>query len=1235
MESDGVRLFPQWLQAISTQAQRCAMKIASGHALAVLVTSLAVSFTLASQPAVAQNVATAAPVRRITAAVNDGETVRMKGGVHPLARPEFDLGPTGQNLPLDRVVMVLQGTAEQDQALEKLLVDLQDPSSPDFHRWLTPEEFGRRFGAAEEDVAAVTQWLTTHGFRVGGVAKNRRLIEFSGTAGQVASAFHTEIHRFAVNGAEHYANAAVPSVPAALSPVVRGLLSLHNFPRRSTSRIQPASDISLGGDLRDPGYTATDGSHYITPYDFATIYNVLPLWNSGVTGAGQSIAVIGRTIYNSSDITFFRCNTGLPGDSTSVIVNGASPGYLSKDEIAEAELDVEWAGAVARDAQVIFVASASTNATDGIDLSSSYAIDNDLAPIITVSFLDCETDAGTTSFYGPLWKQAAAQGISVLVGTGDSGSAGCDYPPDAGPASNGFGVNGLGSTPDNVAVGGTQFNENGQDSAYWKSINDPNTRASAVGYIPEVVWNESFVRTLWATGGGVSAIFATPAWQTGAGVPTSDPFDAGAHHRYVPDVSLSAALHDGYFTCLVGACSAGFSYAGGTSVSTPAFASIMALVLQHTGSRQGNPNFHLYPLSAIPGVYHDITSGSNAVRCVVGSSDCDATTQKMKGYSAGPGYDLATGWGSVDVNALVTNWNNVRFHSTNTTGTVAPDTVQHGSSVNLTATVTSSSGTPTGAVEACVVSGGKTAVLGVGDLASGGAAFSSNKAPGGTSTLFFRYGGDGTYGSSTSSGTTLTVTPEPVTITVTPSSPTLQLGQSYSLTATVAGSSGLGTPSGKVTLSQGSTAVGSENLDGTGKASFTSLWYFPHAPGTYTFTSSYSGDASFQANSASFNLTFTKAQASATLSCAAHQVVAGTDFSCSVFVLSSFGGPKPTGTIQFYDGGTALGAPVAINASGSASLSLSGLAASSHVITMSYSGDSYYLPADYPGSTITFVAATVTISFSAGGSYLPGSMFSLYPSVLANAYGPPLTGTITLLDGGNAVASAMAPPGTSSFFAHSFEVNTSSSPLSLGSHSFTVTYSGDPVWQDKTSGVSTTLISNPDFAIYALNPITITRGSSANLYFYVSSISGLSGTVTLGCTGAPAETYCSLNPTSATIGAGSLLTITTAAPYGAPSAKTTAWLRYLSMLPFGIIFGGVVVGRRRKASMLTLLMLIALLPMVSCGGGGGGSSSSSGGGGTTLHGGTPTGVYTLTITGTYSSGGNTITHSYPLQLTVQ
>ncbi len=385
-------------------------------------------------------------------------------------------------------------------------------------------------------------------------------------------------------------------------------------------------------------YTRQEPGIILAPADYGVIYDINPLYTAGVNGTGQTIAVLARSNISLTDVESFRSLFGLKANNPQIVITNSNPGVLDGDS-TETTLDTEWSGAVAPGATIKVIVSASTNSADGIDLSALYAVNQNVAPIVSLSYGSCEADMGSgeLSFYNALWQQAAAQGQSVLVAAGDSGAAGC-Y---AGSATSGSsqGVNGLCSSPWSTCVGGTEFEDTSNPGQYWLAGNN-SVYGSATGYIPEMVWNESGSNGgsgLWAGGGGKSTVYAKPSWQTGPGVPADG-------QRDVPDVSLSASGHDGYLICLGGS----YYSVGGTSATAPSFAGLMALVDQKTGASQGSINTVLYPLAvnqAAGGaaVFHDVQSGNNSVPGVTG-------------FSATVGYDLASGLGSVDANLLVNHW---------------------------------------------------------------------------------------------------------------------------------------------------------------------------------------------------------------------------------------------------------------------------------------------------------------------------------------------------------------------------------------------------------------------------------------------------------------------------------------------------------------------------------------------------------------------------------------------------
>jgi subtilase family serine protease len=429
----------------------------------------------------------------------------------------------------------------------------------------------------------------------------------------------------------HYANAIDPEIPEALAEVVLGVGPLHDFSATPQHhRIQRTA----------PDLNSSDGSaHALAPADLAAIYDMNPLYSHGIDGRGQTVAIVARSNIDVSNVRLFRQVFGLPANDPVVVVNGNDPGIGSDDDAGEAYLDVEWAGAVAPNATIQFVVSGTSH---GEILSAIYIVQNNLAPLMSMSFGACEQAVGSLNqHYSALWQQAASQGISVVVSSGDSGAAGCD-PASADSASSDSGVNASCSSPYTTCVGGTQFNEGASPNQYWSVRSDPVTHGSALGYIPEVAWNESGAdggQGLWASGGGISMVYPAPDFQTN--------YFGSIPGRAVPDVSLAAAVgHDGYMVCLA---KGNFVPIGGTSAAAPSFAGIMALVVQQQGGRVGTLNPQLYLLGAVqfsggPAIFHDVTVGDNNV------------PGAKQYYKAAPAYDAVTGWGSVDATALVANW---------------------------------------------------------------------------------------------------------------------------------------------------------------------------------------------------------------------------------------------------------------------------------------------------------------------------------------------------------------------------------------------------------------------------------------------------------------------------------------------------------------------------------------------------------------------------------------------------
>jgi hypothetical protein len=912
------------------KSQRCySRRFGVSAPIRVGVALLAVcgSWNVARGQGVEEAIATVPAVPQIAQAIDDAKLVQLKGNTHPLARAEFDQGPVAPALPMDRILLVLRRSPEREAALQRLMQEQIDPTSPNFHHWLTPEEFGANFGPADEDIQKVTAWLESHGFTVMDVSKGRLFIEFSGIAAQISETFHTDIHRYLVGGEAHIANATDPQIPATLSPVVAGIHSLNNFVSKpmhhsaGLMRRLSSGEWVPAGDFEPQFFINVNGANeeLITPYDFATIYNVLPLWNgttsiatTPIDGTGQKVAIAGRSDISLSDVATFRSSFGLPVNPPIVIVNGTDPGVPSATDKLENTLDVEWSGAVAKGATIEYITSATTNGTGGEFLSEEYIVDNRVAPVMSASYGACELQIGTVgnAAINSLWQQAATEGIAVFVATGDAGSALCDNPDLTAPsyATQGLQVNGLASTPYDVAVGGTDFNYVNNRSTYWNATNDPVTLSSAKGYIPEIPWNATctnplidsilryssaemacndpllmnsangFLVNIVGGSGGLSACTAPtgstpascaggyprPSWQIGVGIPNGTT-------RALPDVSLFAAngvLGSAYLVCdsaqtTDSMCNFNSQSdvvalsVGGTSVSSPAMAGIMALINQRMGTPQGNPNSVFYQLAALETLsncnsstvgngsacmFYDLTSGSNAMACTTGSPNCTTSTQGdasgvLTGYSAGVGYDLATGLGSANVANLVTGWTSVVTLQPAATMLTynGPTTFTDGSAANPSALVTQTSGNSVvaGASISFTLSNGGAAQTCIGVTAANGIAtcqIALVNQTAGASTIAASFAGNPSFSASAAGPIAVTILPPAAATTLTYTGPSaFTYGSAASLSATLTLTSG-GNPvvgaSVSFTLGSGAntqTCGGTTNSAGAASCSISSV----------------------------------------------------------------------------------------------------------------------------------------------------------------------------------------------------------------------------------------------------------------------------------------------------------------------------------------------------------------------------------------------------------------------------
>ena len=1049
-------------------------------------------------------------------------------------------------------------------------------------------------------------------------------------------------------------------------------------------------------------YTNSTGTYYaVGPTDFATIYNVSPLWKAGTTGAGVIIAVSEQSNINLQDVADFRTMFGLAANVPNIILNGPDPGVLfATGDETEADLDVQWAGAVATGATVDVVVSEATEVTAGVDLSALYIIDNNLAPIMSESYGLCEafTGASGIQFYNTLWEQGAAQGITILIANGDSGSAGCDDSTTETAAQYGLAVSGNATTPFNVAVGGTDFNDVSNPSTYWSPTNSSSTQSSAKSYIPEMTWNDTCASSGLLTDcasagtdtpagidlvagsggpsncayGGVSqttglpvcpagtagtAGIPKPSWQSGTGVPADKVRDT-------PDVSLFAG--DGYHgsfyvyceidanasltppgsstSCDLSSPYTDFQGAGGTSFGAPTFAGIMAMVNQKTSARQGNANYVLYPLAATSGascpssaspastcIFYDVPAGyNNSVACTAGSPSCSNTgtsgygilvVDGLSAYTGAPtnytsstpawpttaSYDLATGLGTVNAANLVKNWSSVSFTSSATTLSISPTTLTHGQSASFTVSVT-----PTSAAgDVSLIGGPSGGTLGIGPftLGSGGTASGSTvMLPGGSYDVTAHYAGNGTYGASDSAGVPVTVNPEnskTLVQLVTETCTTITYGATtvpYGYSIACLNAMGVSTVySGymlRVDVTNSSGSLNPSDPGGVAGACYNSSTGLP----------------AYQCPTGQVVVTLNGATMPGTA-----DVGAPADNTPGTYTVNSQGFAEdrfielPAGT----DALVANYVPHPVGASPCLGLS--------------------YCTSTSATDTITVTKATTTTTVTASPSSVPssGGSVTLTATVNTSSAGLAPSGTVQFQNHGTAITGTVNYTGTNA--------NVSSTGYALLTATLTITitppasitaaYSGDTNYQGSTTSAAvpiTTSTGTPDFSLTATSTsFTIpSPGLSGTTTISATALNSFTGTVNVTCSLPSSMTYstCSFSSNSFSVPSGStIMTVNTTAPSTALRLfNRPRWFIPSAGALFACILLLLIPRKKRRVKLAFGLLVFALLAagFVACGG----SSSSS-----TSSPGTPTGTYTVVVTGT--SG--TLSHSLNVVVTVQ
>jgi hypothetical protein len=933
--------------------------------------------------AICSSTSVSQPVQLRDARIDPPNMLALPGHHPQWADVANDEGPLPSTQRLPPLTLVLSRSAKNEANFEKLLRDQQLPASPDYHRWLTSAEVGERFGGPAQDLTSVRTWLEANNLHVDWVSPSRVFIGFSGNAGEVGRAFQTEIHTYNVNGIRRFAVSVDPSVPAELAPIIQAVRGLYQVSERPLHRFR-----SLNSAVPE----FTDASeHFLTPQDFATIYDI----TQTAQVSGQSIGIVGVSRTDAADFTNFNNLTGAnvvpPTEIVPTAFGGLDPGPayttppaagVSLDAQAEATLDVLRAGSTAQGANSLLVVA--SGSSGGIGADAQYLVQTSPVPayVMSISFGVCESSVGDSEvkYWDTLFQQAAAEGISVFVASGDAGASGCDAnfsTPPAKPQPNS--PNAICSSSYATCVGGTEFNDTADPSLYWNAANGSNLN-SAVSYIPEGGWNEPLNQNsqiqVASSGGGVSKFIATPSWQTGMGVPAS------RSGRYTPDVAFSAADHDGYFGCFAaaqGSCveSSGqfaFSAFSGTSAAAPSMAGIALLLNAERGVAQGNLNSELYNLSSsAPAVFHDVTvSTSGVANCSVKTpSMCNnsiagptALTNGQSGYLVTAGYDEVTGLGSLDVQQFLTSFAGSRAAPTLTIAASASITTAQPDDVSVTVVGTGSN-PPTGSVALTCGSYTSAAIT----LSNGQASFivPAGSFPVGSDTLAATYTPDAASAvnyNPASASIPVTVSSVGIitpSILVAPSAAQTTTAQSLLVITSVNGGSGNATPTGSITLSSGTYQSAPGSLTGSQSQITVPAQALP--PGQDMLTATYTPDATSSSiyasatGAASVNVTVaSKVTPSISGQAPTTSITTAQAFSVTVGVSVALGPAyqTPTGSVTASSGSYSSAATSLSNGTATINVPAGALAVGTDTMNLNYTPDA--------GSSAVYTTASGTVS---------------------------------------------------------------------------------------------------------------------------------------------------------------------------------------------------------------------------------------------------------------------------------
>ncbi len=1052
------------------------------HWVRVVPLCLCAGVMSTAMAAPAQQPATAS---RIAGNIDESKLVALRGNTPPTAIAKNDRGPVNPSLSLRDLVLVLKRSPQQQQAFDEFVASQYDPSSPNFHHWLTADAVGQTYGPSSADIATISNWLSGHGLVVGAVANDHMSIQFSGMAAQIEATFHTQIHNLTVNGENHVGNMSDPQIPSALAPVVEGVKALHNFFPRPLHRLgskvtfDPAEGKWKAADTTSavvspraavaahPEFGITVGtgtSAYtvedVTPYDFATIYNVLPLWNSGIDGTGQTIAIAGTSDINTADVATFRSVFGLPAGSTpqTIVANGIDPGQCTSTntnapctigDLIENTLDVEWAGAVARGANIVLVVSGSGSVTtDTVYSSASYVIQNNTANILNVSYGLCELGLGTAgnAAYNNLWETAATEGIAVFVASGDAGSATCDQGLAANPlhaAEYGLSVSGLASTPYNTAVGGTDFNWGKTASPYWGTTNNSSNGSNALGYVPEVPWNDTCTNPLT-----LPYLQQWAAALQKAGYNAFSPIDAESACNFVnrwwstiyyntnPQVNIGWLLNTiggggGASNCITGdgtnvsSCTGGYPKPGWQAGVT------------------GIPSDGVRDLPDVSFFASNGFLGSAYLICVSATGACVTSTtlttvptaQEVGGTSvASPA--MAGVMALINQKAGLPQGNpNSELYAlaarqTYSNCSAETSKTNDGCYFNDPDTGTNAMPCAAGYPNCTIIYKGDN----IGVLSGYGATAGFDPATGLGSLNV----------ANVVDNWTSTIGTATATVTVTPAQTSFPLDQALSVVVTVSGSSG--TPTGTVSLTGGSYTATVGTLS-SGGYTFT-IPADALSTGSVTLHVSYSGDTTYTLASATASVTVNKITPTVTATPNSTTLPANVN-GLTVTAAVSGGGPTPTGSVTF-SVNTYTSSPCTLF-SGNCTFVIpsSAFTNGTDTITATYSGDSNYFSASGTTSvTVNILTPTVTVTPSVTSLNTATGMQVV---VNVTGSGPTPTGSVTL------TGLYQSVPIGATLSGGSYTFNIGPDTLMPGTDTLAVQYLGDTTYVATSSSTTVTV----------------------------------------------------------------------------------------------------------------------------------------------------------------------------------